>query len=312
MAGRCHIGRGGHDGRHGNLRINLLSPRRVHRSERILGTSNIGHKLANRHNQTSHTLSPVISSETPPENCTSEYAYDMLEGRIGVRPNLPKKFDLPPNTTMDEHAYTQSLKAAISYKKSGDHGAAKKFSAAAVKYKELLSIPVKKRHRNDEKERSKEERRAAAKAAEDAWNTELIQRWKPAPPPHTGDTPVSTPKAATAPSTPAPEIEKQPSAEDFRHMSAEDCESQSMLSLFVEGAAARDITLERLFNEIDVDGSGSLTWRELQLAFQRLGIERSKKDTIQLVDWLDEDKSGTVEMDELMAKVAACLAQQPD
>lgn len=296
----CHIGRGGRDG--STQRINLLSPSRVHRTERVLGVSNVGHPRSNLHNRTSHTLAPVVTSVEPPAGCTANDCYDVLEGRKGPtsRPKLPKKVKLPPNTTMDEHAYTQSLNAVKTYTKSGDMLAARKFKTAAVAYKGLLSAPVKRRHRADERQRKKEERQAAATAAEEAWNRELTERWKPAPPPPTGNTPPATPKAATAPSTPA---EKEPSAEDFRHMSAEDAHSQSMLGHFVEGADARGITLERLFNEIDTDGSGSLSWRELQQAFERLGIEYSKKDVKQLVDWLDDDCSGTVEMPELMAKV---------
>jgi len=58
--------------------------------------------------------------------------------------------------------------------------------------------------------------------------------------------------------------------------------------------------MRRLFGKFDKDGSGALDRKELQQATKMLGDRFSDEDTGILMEILDKDHSGTVDLEEFI------------
>lgn len=242
-------------------RITLLSPRAAHSRERILGCSNIGVQLSNPKNKLSHNLSPLVNSMSPPKGCTWDEALDLLENPNNP-PKLPKKMKLPNNVTMEERLIAAARRG---------HD-----KQALAQYKKNLPASIKQRYRRDQKQRMADRAQERRKQAEDAWQTELIERWRPPP------TPASTPAPNTPTSTANLEILEADasgrvlSEAEQTHAKRKDSKQWAMLAQFVDGAAQRGVTVQKLFEELDTDGSGQLTANELHAAFERLGLVKTR------------------------------------
>lgn len=58
--------------------------------------------------------------------------------------------------------------------------------------------------------------------------------------------------------------------------------------------------LRRYFKELDTDGSGSIGLEELEQPLISLGLCRTRAEVKQIMDSVDEDKSGQIEFNEFL------------
>lgn len=60
------------------------------------------------------------------------------------------------------------------------------------------------------------------------------------------------------------------------------------------------VKLKDCFNSLDVDGGGSISIDELKVPLIGLGLVESLKDVEDLIERVDEDKSGEIEFNEFL------------
>ena len=72
-------------------------------------------------------------------------------------------------------------------------------------------------------------------------------------------------------------------------------------------AASRQALMKAAFNQIDADGDGHITRGEIKMAFERMDIEVSDNEMIQLFDRVDVDRSNEISLAEFSMVTALKL-----
>lgn len=285
-------------------RVTLLSPRHVHSQQRRIGCSNAPTAYSNLNAKLSHNLAPVATGELtqlqPPPGCSWEEAQQILTSPMSDKPKMPKRVKVPKNVTVEERLMRSAQRA-------GD-------MSAVAHYQSILPLSVKQRLKEEKRQRGVQKRKDHEQEMHDAWQTELIERWKP---PKEGPTsPVrcqSVPATPSVPSVGGQSSTREPSptvriapAEQLKQSKAAqtaDLKHRRMLQKFVTGAKDRGIQIERLFQELDTDGSGQLSSQEVKAAFERVGVTQTRAEALSFTDWIDEDGNGGIELCELVNKI---------
>eukprot|EP01017_Pseudomicrothorax_dubius_P041827 TRINITY_DN6747_c0_g2_i1.p1 TRINITY_DN6747_c0_g2~~TRINITY_DN6747_c0_g2_i1.p1 ORF type:complete len:255 (+),score=67.34 TRINITY_DN6747_c0_g2_i1:110-874(+) len=70
------------------------------------------------------------------------------------------------------------------------------------------------------------------------------------------------------------------------------------------------MVIKQAFDLFDTDGSGSIEEKELKQVMRALGFSAKTSEVKQMMKELDEDKSGTVEYDEFLAKMKQKILQE--
>ena len=58
--------------------------------------------------------------------------------------------------------------------------------------------------------------------------------------------------------------------------------------------------MREAFNRLDDDGSGSIGWQELKEPLIGLGLTDSVEQILQMIELVDEDRSGLIEFQEFL------------
>jgi Ca2+-binding EF-hand superfamily protein len=109
---------------------------------------------------------------------------------------------------------------------------------------------------------------------------------------------LDTKKQRAGSLTPKPSTDKHPMATKSRSNRTTMELTKTKKARVTRGEEGEDKKLVTLWNTLDVDGSGMLTFDELKTGFAKMGMKMDDKQLHQLANFIDKDKSGLISFKE--------------